>query len=344
MAKKKFVLNKSIDSGLHKAVEHSKSEAEKYHNVILPISDIEIDESNPRNLLIRAKEIELVHKTNNIKLPIQNFDQLEELSNLILNKLTDTTNDQEIARIELSNLIELAHSIMSQGLIHPILVYKTDERYRIVAGERRYLTHLILGKEYIQARAYLNTPNGLVVKIAQWVENIEREDLSPYAKVVNIQQIIKEIKKSKTSEVEPTPTQISEISSLPKSSASYYLRAAKAPKDVLDALEEGKIPSIRKAATIAGEKSIEKRRQLILACTQGISETELAQAVKPIKNSRKQRKKVNLGSIDNPNIAKRLVEAIIVGAKLNDIETEIDWTNCNEISKLFKKVIKELEG
>lgn len=347
MAKKKFIVNRAIDSGLHKAAEHTKKESGKYENELLPISEVESDNSNPRHLSIKPGDIKRILQSSNIQLPILDYEQLNQTCELILKKLnTDNVSNKKL-RSELESLAELAHSVMTQGLIHPILVYTNQGKKIIVAGERRYLSHLLLGRDSIEARVYLEKPSGLVVKVAQWAENIEREDLTPYAKVQNVQQIIDEIKNNNNSE-DLSTTKLSEISSLPKSSASYYLRAAKAPQDVLAALNEGIIPSVRKAAMIAGEEDVQTRKKLIAACANGVSESDLGLLSSSVNNKginknkvNRKAKKVYLGSITDLQVAKKLIEAVVCGADLHDVMLEIDWNSHKAVSDLFHRIINK---
>ena len=76
-----------------------------------------------------------------------------------------------------TSLRELADSIEATGLLQPILVKPIDGlagTYEIVAGERRFRAHGILGRTTIAAVI----ANGNTDEIAI-VENVQREDLKP---------------------------------------------------------------------------------------------------------------------------------------------------------------------
>ena len=73
---------------------------------------------------------------------------------------------------------ELAQSIKSQGLLQPILVRKksNEEKYEIIAGERRYLACKRAGVREIPAIVCtLSDEECMVVSL---VENLQREDLN----------------------------------------------------------------------------------------------------------------------------------------------------------------------
>jgi len=75
----------------------------------------------------------------------------------------------------------LAASIRQNGLLQPIVVYRTDDptRYRIIAGERRYRAAKLAG---LSAMPCFEMPPDFdqdLVDQLQLVENIQRADLHP---------------------------------------------------------------------------------------------------------------------------------------------------------------------
>lgn len=74
-----------------------------------------------------------------------------------------------------SGLLELAQSIESKGLLQPILIKEiSDERYMIVAGERRYRATELISRKTIAAII----TDGDVDEVAI-IENVQRENLRP---------------------------------------------------------------------------------------------------------------------------------------------------------------------
>jgi ParB family chromosome partitioning protein len=74
---------------------------------------------------------------------------------------------------------DLAASIAAIGLVEPIVVRREPggSGYVLVAGERRWRAHLILGAETIAAS--IVEVEGADLRIAQLAENLQREDLPP---------------------------------------------------------------------------------------------------------------------------------------------------------------------
>ncbi|WP_175772971.1 ParB/RepB/Spo0J family partition protein [Paraburkholderia phenazinium] len=77
-----------------------------------------------------------------------------------------------------TKLNELAESVREAGLIQPIVVRRATSGYQIVAGERRWRAHRMIGKEAIKA-VIIEISDEEMAMLAL-VENVVRDDLSDY--------------------------------------------------------------------------------------------------------------------------------------------------------------------
>ncbi|QEZ48883.1 ParB/RepB/Spo0J family partition protein [Cupriavidus oxalaticus] len=87
-------------------------------------------------------------------------------------------------------LTELAESIREVGLLQPIVVRRVEPGYQLVAGERRWRAHKMLGLENIKA-VVVDCSDADMIVLAL-VENIGRDDLSDYEIALSIQRSEKE--------------------------------------------------------------------------------------------------------------------------------------------------------
>jgi ParB family chromosome partitioning protein len=88
-------------------------------------------------------------------------------------------------------LEDLASSIRAQGVIQPIVVRHLDnERYEIVAGERRWRAAQMAGLKEIPALVR-DIPDEAAVAIAL-IENIQRESLNPIEESIALQRLMDE--------------------------------------------------------------------------------------------------------------------------------------------------------
>ena len=83
------------------------------------------------------------------------------------------------ARREISpaQLRELAESIRSEGLLQPIVVRKTGEKYQLIAGERRWRAFQLLKIKSIPAKI-VEASNASSAALGL-IENLQREGLNP---------------------------------------------------------------------------------------------------------------------------------------------------------------------
>ena len=99
------------------------------------------------------------------------------LTEIPINKIINNT-DQPRKSFNKNEILELSKSIKSYGILQPILVKKVeDDKYQIIAGERRYRAAQI---------ANLNVVPAIIKNIIEkenfeisLIENIQREELHP---------------------------------------------------------------------------------------------------------------------------------------------------------------------
>ena len=102
----------------------------------------------------------------------------EKVSKLVEIPLDEIVRDEEQPRQEfdLEALQALADSIKQHGVLQPIVVVKAEDKYQIVAGERRWRAAKLADLEKIPAIVRtLDAQNRLELSI---IENAQREDLN----------------------------------------------------------------------------------------------------------------------------------------------------------------------
>ena len=108
-----------------------------------------------------------------------------EISRLQPGKYQPRTNMDQVA------LAELAESIKAQGVMQPILVRPIDDdRYEIIAGERRWRAAQLAGLSEVPA-LIRNVADESALAMSL-IENIQRENLNPLEEALGIQRLINE--------------------------------------------------------------------------------------------------------------------------------------------------------
>lgn len=328
MAKKKtFEISNSLAQALGETISAAKNYSGDLNIDVVPLSKIELDPDNPRELALTYADL---------------YDGI-------------LTNDPEYDRKveEKENLETIAHSIQKQGVLNPIIVYKFGNKYRLITGERRTLASVLCKKESIQAKILEKKPSPTTLGVLQWIENVEREDLTLWERLRNIEKIIsamaEEIGKI-TSEI--TVTDISKVIGCSLQLAANYKNVLDAPSKLKILVQNNKIKNLEKAALIS-RSTPDKQDGLIQACLLGANLKELRRLSekKSDKISLKRRvgrqaSCVNFGITKNIHAAKLVIELIVENEHFRQLKTklvDINWDDFSEVSLAFKELIKEIE-
>ena len=131
-----------------------------------------------------------------------------------------------------SKLDELANSIRSQGVIQPVVLRPLgDDRYEIVAGERRWRAAQLAEIEKIPAVIReVDDQSAVAVSL---IENIQREDLNPWEESLALQQLVKEF--------DLTHQQVAQAVGKSRTAVTNMLRLANLSPGVVRLLTSGEI-------------------------------------------------------------------------------------------------------
>lgn len=157
------------------------------------------------------------------------------------------------ARTELGEIKELMLSIKEKGILEPVLVRRKDERFEIIAGERRYIAAKNIKMKEIPC-IEMNVSDNEAMELAL-IENMQRKDLNVFEEAdglraltelygYNHEQIAKKIGKARS-----TVTEIINIS--------------KIPKEIRNLCDESQIKSRSTIIEIAKQSSKENMYRLI---------------------------------------------------------------------------------
>lgn len=92
------------------------------------------------------------------------------------------------ARSELGNLEELMASIKSKGVLEPILVRPKNDRFEIIAGERRFVASRNIGLKEIPC-IEMNVRDNEALELAL-IENLQRKDLDVFEEADGLKALI----------------------------------------------------------------------------------------------------------------------------------------------------------
>lgn len=331
MAKKKsFSIGESQARALTDTVTAATNYAGNLHIEAIPLRNIELDPDNPRDLVLSLADIK-----NSIDLHDEYYTRKIE---------------------ERDSLKSMAHSIAQQGIINPVVVYKHGETYRVVAGERRTLASLLANKEDIPAKILAEKPSPLKLSLLQWIENVEREDLSLWERMRNLEVIFTRYAHEKqTLLTEITATEISQLIGCSLQQAVNYKNVLGAPSTLRLFIQDNQITNIEKAAFIA-KAPPDTQDALIDQCIKGSTLRALKQflSAATLKQSKllsvglrgRQTTRVNFGSTKNIHVAKAMIESLLNNEEIAFLRKDLlplEWHDFKAVNIAFQAILSHLE-
>ncbi|HZI00298.1 MAG TPA: ParB/RepB/Spo0J family partition protein [Flavisolibacter sp.] len=146
-------------------------------------------------------------------------------------------------------LQELAQSIKLHDVIQPITVSKLHgNKYRLIAGERRWRASKIAGLKDIPA--YIRQANDQELLEFALLENLQREDLNAMEIAISYKRMMEEL--------DHTQEQVAERMGKDRSTVTNYLRLLKLPPDIQVAVRNGEI-SMGHARALINVDTIDKQ-------------------------------------------------------------------------------------
>lgn len=224
--------------------------------------------------------------------PNKKFTLGRGLDALISTEAVRTSGSSSIGEIELSKieanpnqprrefneegLKELSASINELGVIQPITLRKTnDDKYQIIAGERRFRASQLAGRTTIPAYI-VDADNKNTMEMAL-TENIQREDLNAMEIALAYQHLIEEYDLSQE--------QLSKRVGKGRATIANFLRLLKLPAAIQVALKEKRIDMGHARALLSLESPAEQIALFKDICNNGYSVRRVEEIIRQKKET-----------------------------------------------------------
>ncbi|MGE3957865.1 MAG: ParB/RepB/Spo0J family partition protein [Vicinamibacterales bacterium] len=168
-----------------------------------------------------------------------------------------------------ARLAELAQSIRSNGVIQPIVVRKTGDRFQIIAGERRWRAAQLAGLTRVPVVVReVSTGNEQSVLEMALIENIQRENLNPIDEALAYRRL--------ADEFGLTQEQIAGAVGKDRATVANFLRLLKLPTEVRADVASGTLSMGHARALLSLALESEQRRiaREVVARNLSVRETE----------------------------------------------------------------------
>ena len=252
--------------------------------------------------------------------------KIEDLSqsSILLSKIKPNPN-QPRKNFEHKSLKQLAQSIKEKGLISPITVRKLDNKYIIVAGERRFRAHKLLKKKRILAYIIDADSNKDIMYMAL-IENIQREDLNPIEEAKGYKYLKDNLKSS--------ITDIAKTVGKSRPAVSNALRLLKLPNEIQESILKGEI-NAGQARAILQRKTSQGMIDLWLKLLK-----EKISVRKTENLASKRRVSPQLQNIQN-NLTRLIGEKVIIN---QNFKTKKGFVKINFDKKTISRVLDKLKS
>jgi ParB family chromosome partitioning protein len=174
-------------------------------------------------------------------------------------------------RFDDDSLRELAASITELGVLQPILIRETDDdRFELIAGERRWRASQLAGLETVPA---VVRPADDVGSLEQaLVENLHRDDLNPLEEAAAYQQLVDEF--------DFTQEQVASRVGKSRSAVANTVRLLQLPAPVQAMVADGQL-SAGHARALLATRDLRFQKELALrAANEGLTVRQVEEAVR----------------------------------------------------------------
>lgn len=233
-------------------------------------------------------------------------------------------------------LAQLADSISANGVLQPILVRKTGDRYEIIAGERRFRASKMAGLTAVPV-VVIDATDFESAKFAL-IENLQREDLNPYEEAQAYSAMMKEYSMSQ----EEIAAQLGKS----RSAVANSLRLLDLPDEIVRMLIDGVLTQGH-ARTLLGLQDKSLMIPLAERCVnRNLSVRELEAAVKAANRETEREKaeseKVELNVDYYASLESRFTESTGRRCKITETKNkktfQIEYRDNEDLCELLEKL------
>lgn len=244
--------------------------------------------------LIPEKEININENTNQI--------QMVDIKDIKISSGNPRKN------FDIESIESLAESIKMYGVLQPLVLIKENDKYKIVAGERRF--RAAKTAKLKEVPAIIKELTGRDQDMISMIENIQREDLNPYEEAMAYTNMMKKYNL--------TQQELSDILGKSRTYIANMVRLINLDEKTIEEIENRNITSSQGRSLLGIENIEERHKYLELLLKNEITVNEIEKT----KNTKK-RKQVKK-DIFVRDLEDRLKESL--GTKVRINKSRNKWT------------------
>ncbi|MBQ1507220.1 MAG: ParB/RepB/Spo0J family partition protein [Ruminococcus sp.] len=252
--------------------------------------------------------------------------------------LIDNNADQPRKTFNDDKLKELAESIEQHGVIQPIVVQKNNDRYKIIAGERRFRAARLAGLNEVPV-IIREMSEQEVLEVAL-IENLQRENLNPIEEAAAIKALI--------DEHDLTQEEVARRLGKSRPAIANSVRLLNLPETIRQLLSEGRLQAghCRVLASIPDEDLMVKTARQAAGYEWSVRETE--QRVQQLltenqieRRQPKRSKQTNEIKAAQDKLRERLGSKVSLKGDGDKGKIVIEYFNSQELSNIYEIIMGE---
>lgn len=252
--------------------------------------------------------------------------------------LIDNNADQPRKTFNDDKLKELAESIEQHGVIQPIVVQKNKDRYKIIAGERRFRAARLAGLNEVPV-IIREMSEQEVLEVAL-IENLQRENLNPIEEAAAIKALI--------DEHDLTQEEVARRLGKSRPAIANSVRLLNLPETIRQLLSDGRLQAghCRVLASIPDEELMVKTARQAAGYEWSVRETE--QRVQQLltenqieRRQPKRSKQTNEIKAAQDKLRERLGSKVILKGDGDKGKIVIEYFNSQELSNIYEIIMGE---
>jgi ParB family chromosome partitioning protein len=238
-------------------------------------------------------------------------------------------------------LDELAQSIRANGIIQPLIVRRINDRYELVAGERRWRASRLAGLTEVPV-VVQDFAEDRLLEVAL-IENIQREDLNAIESAQAFDRLAREMGLSHE--------EIGRRTGKDRSSIANMIRLLKLPAEVQRLVAENRLPMGQARALLALPDAASQVQLAEKACAQGLSTRQVEAMVRQIIEPRQPSGGSGAGDApkQDPNVRAAAEEMQrVLGTRVRIVEQnesrgriEIEYYSQDDLNRVYALIIGE---
>jgi len=275
-------------------------------------------------------------------IPSSKESQLSDKFRVMEIALTDIIPNKNQPRQNFSgqSLTELSDSIREFGVLQPILVRSIDgreEKYEIIAGERRYRASKLAGLERVPCIISEDIDDTSSVEMAL-IENIHRDDLSPMELAFTFRQLIDEFK--------ITHEELSRRVGKSRATITNSLRLLSLPVEVQKLVDEQKISAGHARTLLALEEEQDQIKLAQLIARKSLSVRDVENLVsEQNQKAKKPKKKTILQPSKLPELSEKLSTHLGAPVRIKITQKrgklEISFGSIKDLERIVDRIVRQ---